>query len=103
MRAIGLNDLEINSSIRISLSKFTTKKEIDKLIRVLPSIVNTLRTMSPVANNQINRKGGKMTKIKDKFTEFAGSFKNEGEFEEELEEEGLDPEEVENKHFEEEN
>ncbi len=103
LRAIGLNDLEINSSIRISLSKFTTKKEIDKLIRVLPSIVNTLRTMSPVANNQINRKGGKMTKIKDKFTEFAGSFKNEGEFEEELEEEGLDPEEVENKHFEEEN
>lgn len=50
LKAIGLNDLEINSSIRISISKYTTKKEVDSLLRVLPKIVETLRSMSPYAN-----------------------------------------------------
>jgi hypothetical protein len=45
--------------------------------------------------------GGKMVKRKDRFSEFAGDFKNEGEFEEELDAEGLDPVEVEKTHFEE--
>jgi len=54
------------------------------------------------SNTKNKKPGGKMPKIKDKFAEFAGPFKNEGEFEEELEEEGLDAKEVENQHFEEE-
>ena len=47
LRAIGLNDLEINSSIRISLSKYTTKSEIDYLLNKLKIVVNDLRRMSP--------------------------------------------------------
>jgi len=38
---------------------------------------------------------------KDAYESFAGSFKTEDEFEEELEEDGLDAKEVEIKHFEE--
>jgi len=49
LKAIGLSDLETNSSIRISLSKFTTREEINKLIKELPPIINTLRSMSPYA------------------------------------------------------
>ena len=40
---------------------------------------------------------------KDAYEKFAGDFKTEDEFEEELKEAGLDPAEVEDKHFEEEN
>ena len=40
--------------------------------------------------------------MKDKFEEFAGDLKNEAEFEEELEEEGLDLDDVERDHFDEE-
>ena len=39
---------------------------------------------------------------KDKFKELAGDFKNEADLEEELDEEGLDKDEVEKQHFEEE-
>jgi cysteine desulfurase len=49
LKAIGLNDLEINSSIRISISKCTTKKEVNFFLKVLPKIVATLRKMSPYA------------------------------------------------------
>jgi len=47
LRAIGLNDLEINSSIRISISKYTTKKEVDYFIGKLKFVVEELRKMSP--------------------------------------------------------
>lgn len=43
-----------------------------------------------------------MKNKKDAYKEFAGDFKNEAEFEEEVEAEGLDIKEVENQHFEEE-
>jgi hypothetical protein len=43
-----------------------------------------------------------MAKKKDLYEEFAGEFKNEAEFEEELEQEDLDPKRVEKEHFEEE-
>lgn len=44
----------------------------------------------------------KEKKKKDAFREFAGDFKNEESLEEELEEEGIELKEAENKHFEEE-
>lgn len=47
LKAIGLNDLEANSSIRLSLSKYTTKKEIDFVLKVLPKVVSKLRKISP--------------------------------------------------------
>ena len=40
--------------------------------------------------------------MKDKFEEFAGEFKNESAIEEELDEERLDLDDVEKKHFDEE-
>jgi hypothetical protein len=40
--------------------------------------------------------------MQDKFKEFAGAFKNEADFEEELDEERLDLDDVERSHFEEE-
>jgi len=47
LKAIGLTDLEANSSIRISLSKFTTKEEIDYFVTALNIVVEKLRKISP--------------------------------------------------------
>lgn len=47
LRAMGLNDMEINSSIRISLSKFTEKKDLNYLVTILNKVVKQLREISP--------------------------------------------------------
>jgi cysteine desulfurase len=47
LRAMGLDDFEINSSIRISLSKYTKKQEIDYFLEKLNEIVKNLRKISP--------------------------------------------------------
>jgi cysteine desulfurase len=48
LKAIGLSDLEQNSSIRFSLSKYTTEKEIDYVLKKLPKIIKKLRRLSPL-------------------------------------------------------
>lgn len=48
LSAIGLSDLESNASIRFSLSKFTTAKEIEYVIKTTPSIIKKLRRLSPL-------------------------------------------------------
>lgn len=48
LNAMGLTDLQINSSVRFSISKYTTKKEIDKTLDILPKVVEKLRKMSPI-------------------------------------------------------
>jgi cysteine desulfurase len=48
LKAIGLTDLQINSSIRLSLSKFNTEKEIIYILEVLNKTVDKLRKMSPI-------------------------------------------------------
>ncbi|MEA3414490.1 MAG: cysteine desulfurase family protein [Nanoarchaeota archaeon] len=48
LKAIGLSDLEQNSSIRFSLSKYTTEKEINYLMKKLPNIIKKLRRLSPL-------------------------------------------------------
>jgi len=45
--ATGLKPQEAHGSLRVSLGRFTTEKEIDKLIKVLPGIVKKIREMSP--------------------------------------------------------
>jgi len=50
LKAIGLSPLEANSSIRMSISKYTTEEEINYLLDVLPKIVEKLRRMSPIAH-----------------------------------------------------
>ncbi|MDD4607239.1 MAG: cysteine desulfurase family protein [Patescibacteria group bacterium] len=48
LKAIGLSDELANSSLRISLSRFNTLKEIDYLIKILPNIIQKLRKISPI-------------------------------------------------------
>jgi len=45
--ALGLKPQEAHGSLRVSLGRFTTEKEVDQLIKVLPRIVKNIRQMSP--------------------------------------------------------
>ncbi len=45
--AIGLRPQEAHGSLRVSLGRWTTKKDIDYLLKVLPKIVKQLREISP--------------------------------------------------------
>ena len=47
LKAIGLSDMQANSSLRLSLSRENTEQEIDKVFEVLPKIVEKLRKISP--------------------------------------------------------
>lgn len=51
LKAIGLSNMQANSSIRLSISKYTTKKEIDYTIKVLEKVVEKLRKISPFKLN----------------------------------------------------
>jgi len=46
--ALGLNPLEANSSIRISISKYTAKAEIDYALEEIKNTVERLRRISPL-------------------------------------------------------
>ena len=48
LKAIGLSNLEANSSLRLSLSKYSTKEEIDYTLKALHKIVIKLRRISPI-------------------------------------------------------
>ncbi len=50
LKACRLQPEEIHGSIRMSLGKWTTEKEIDYVLRVLPKVVKNLRKMSPFSN-----------------------------------------------------
>lgn len=45
--ATGLRPEQAHGSLRVSLGRFTTEKEINQLIKVLPGIVKKIRLMSP--------------------------------------------------------
>ena len=47
LMAIGLSPEQANSSLRLTLSRFTTEEEIDYTLKVLPKIVKSLRKISP--------------------------------------------------------
>ncbi len=49
LKAIGLTPLEANSSIRLSLSRDTSSEEIEKVLKVLPKIIDKLRRISPIS------------------------------------------------------
>ncbi len=53
LRALGLEPLEAHSAIRFSLGRQTTEAEIDKVLEVLPGIVERLRGIS---GETVNRK-----------------------------------------------
>ncbi len=48
LKAIGLTPIQANSSVRISISKYTTEEEVNFLLQNLPKIVDKLRKMSPI-------------------------------------------------------
>jgi cysteine desulfurase len=48
--ATGLKPEQAHGSLRISLGRFTTKKETDYLLKNLPKIIKKLRIMSPFKN-----------------------------------------------------
>ncbi len=50
LRAMGVPFTAIHGSIRFSLSKYTTEKEIDYVTEVMPSIVEKLTNLSPFQN-----------------------------------------------------
>ena len=52
LKAIGLNHQQINSSIRLSLSKLNTEEEINYVLEILPKIVEKLRKISPLAKKE---------------------------------------------------
>ena len=45
--AVGLKPEEAHSSLRVSLGRWTTEKEVNYFIKVLPDIVKNLRRISP--------------------------------------------------------
>jgi len=45
--ALGLHPQEVNSTVRFSLSRLNTEEEIDKVLDILPEIVEKLRKISP--------------------------------------------------------
>lgn len=47
LRAMGLPYTTLHGSIRFSLSRFTSETEIDRVLEVLPGIVEHLRSLSP--------------------------------------------------------
>ncbi|NJK49118.1 cysteine desulfurase NifS [Candidatus Gracilibacteria bacterium] len=52
LRAMGLPYTILHGSIRFSLSRFTTDAEIDRVLEVLPPIIETLRAMSPFNSDE---------------------------------------------------
>lgn len=51
LRALGIPYSLLHGSIRFSLSRFTTDKEIDRVLKVLPGIIDRLRELSPFNND----------------------------------------------------
>jgi len=45
--ALGLEPKETHGSLRITLGRFTTQKEVDYLLKILPLAVKQLRSLSP--------------------------------------------------------
>jgi cysteine desulfurase len=48
LRALGVRDDEIRSTLRLSLARTTTDAEVDRVIAVLPPIVRTVRAVGAV-------------------------------------------------------
>ena len=46
--AIGLKPEEAHGSLRVSLGRFTTEKDVDYFLEKLPSVIERLRKMSPL-------------------------------------------------------
>jgi cysteine desulfurase len=52
LRAMGLPYSVLHGSIRFSLSRYTTEAEIDRVLEVLPGIIEHLRALSPFSSDE---------------------------------------------------
>ncbi len=50
--AIGLKPQQAHGSLRLTLGRWTTQKEIDKTLKVLPKVINKLRKISPFKKHE---------------------------------------------------
>ncbi|MFO8183731.1 MAG: aminotransferase class V-fold PLP-dependent enzyme [Candidatus Aegiribacteria sp.] len=50
LSAMGIDPREAGTAIRFSLSRYTSEREVDYLLEVLPSMVDKLRKISPYAD-----------------------------------------------------
>jgi len=57
LRAMGLPYTLLHGSIRFSLSRYTTSAEIDRVLEVMPPIVERLRMISPFKNEADEEQG----------------------------------------------
>ncbi len=55
LRAMHVPLTSAHSSLRISMGRYTTKEDIDALIKTLPEVISTLRSMSPFWDNKNNK------------------------------------------------
>ena len=46
--ALGMSHLEAHGSVRLTLGKFNTEKDVDYLLSVIPKTINDLRRISPL-------------------------------------------------------
>lgn len=53
LSAMGVSPEKAQGSVRFSLGQYTTEKDIDKLLEVLPKIVGRLRAISPLWEDRI--------------------------------------------------
>ena len=58
--AMGLNHLQAHGSLRFSLGRYSTEKEIDKVLEVLPGIIEKLRAISGNFKSTIPVERGKL-------------------------------------------
>ena len=56
LKAIGLSSIEANSSLRISISKYTTEEDVNYFLKVLTGVVEKLRKISPFFENPVQIK-----------------------------------------------
>lgn len=54
LTALGLKPVQAHGSLRLSLSKYNTKEQVDHVLEKLPEIVEDLRKMSPLNESNIN-------------------------------------------------
>jgi cysteine desulfurase len=47
-KAMGYSDLEAHGAVRFSTGKLNKKEDVDKLMEVLPGVIEKLRAMSPI-------------------------------------------------------
>ena len=52
MRAMGVPFTAAHGSVRLSLSRYTTREEIDYVVEHIPGVIHRLRELSPFVETE---------------------------------------------------